>query len=136
MLSNALRAIPFTFVELFANDKPWITPTLKLLINMRHEAYRERNFSKYTHLKKKVKNEIQKAKENWIKSLKESLHGIWKMIKKPNSGFTLASSCNFDSPTQFSDLINRAFSAAHPVPKTANGPWKLPSSKQSDLSES
>ena len=79
---------------------------------MRYEAYREGNFSKYTHLKLKVWKEIQKARENWIKSLKESPYGIWKMIKKPNFGFDLVSSCNSDSPIHLPDLINQAFSSA------------------------
>ena len=114
MISNALEAIPSTFVELSANEKPWITPTLKLLINMRFEAYRLGDFHKYKHLKLKVRNEIDKAKKNWIKSLKESPHGIWKAIKKPNRGFRIASIANCDSTSaaQLPDLINKAFSAS------------------------
>lgn len=64
MITNALEAIPFTFVELFANKKLWITPTLKLLINMCFEAYRQGNLRKYSHLKLKVRNKIEKVKKN------------------------------------------------------------------------
>ena len=65
-MRNALKYIPAKFVILSRNDKPWITPKLKLLINKRFEAYRAKDWQTFQHLKTKVKNEIQSAKRIWL----------------------------------------------------------------------
>ena len=62
-----------------SQDKPWMTPLIKHLINQRWEAYRFRNYVKYRHFKEKVKKEIAKTKTAWIKRSKE--WNIWKTVK-------------------------------------------------------
>lgn len=79
-VSRAQSCIPHSEVIITSRDKPWITPTLKLLINHRYEAYRQRHFDKYNHYKAKIKVEITKAKSAWLQKLKDSPHGIWKAI--------------------------------------------------------
>ena len=71
-IHDALQEIPYVFVEMTSKDKGWITPVLKHLIHMKHEAYRDRNYQLHNHYKAKVKREITKAKQNWIRKLKAS----------------------------------------------------------------
>ena len=70
-------AIPSRIVTFTKQSKPWITHLLKSLINDRWNAYRERNFSLYIHLKKKVKLEIEKSKLLWVKKMKKN---VWEVI--------------------------------------------------------
>lgn len=76
MINNALESIPFLWVEFSPNEKPWITPKLKLLNNMCYETYRADDFPKYVQFKEKVKHENKKAK--LITNLKEKPHSICK----------------------------------------------------------
>ena len=71
--------IPSAMVKMTANDKPWMTPTLKLLINKRWNAFRTRNFQQYRHFKEKVKKEILKAKNIWVNKCKK--RNIWRLVK-------------------------------------------------------
>ena len=73
-----ITRIPSTKVSFTNNDKPWMTPVVKRLINARWKAFRERDFDKFTHYKEKVKSEIVRAKRNWVK--KEKSCNIWKMV--------------------------------------------------------
>ena len=84
-ISRAQSRIPYSYVIMSSKDKPWITPTLKLLINRRYEAYRQGHFDKYKHYKDKIKNEILKAKAAWLQKLKNAPHGIWKAIPTADS---------------------------------------------------
>ena len=77
-----MTTIPSKIVKMTTKDKPWVTPLLKSLINERWQAYRERNFKLYNHYKVKVKEEIKKAKEVWLK--KTSNSSIWETIKVIN----------------------------------------------------
>ena len=62
MFYSAMTLIPFTFVTMSEKEKPWMTPTLKLLINRRWESFRCRNWKLFSHYKRKVKEEIIRAK--------------------------------------------------------------------------
>ena len=70
--------IPRKIVTFSENTKPWVTPVLKSLINDRWNAYRQKQFSQYDHLKRKVKEEIEKSKLLWINKMKKV--NIWKAI--------------------------------------------------------
>ena len=61
-LRNCMRIIPSHTVVLTNKDKPWITPLLKHLINLRWNAYRSTNYNLYRHYRYKIKNEISNAK--------------------------------------------------------------------------
>ena len=77
-----LSAIPRHVVHFSSNDKPWITPVLKLLINLRWNAFREKNWSAYLHYKMKVKMEISKAKRIWSKKQSMTTRGLWTIVKE------------------------------------------------------
>ena len=72
------ECIPFSHVRFTQNDKPWITPVVKDLINKRWSAFRSCNFDQYRHLKSKVKVEIQKAKLLWTKKMEQA--DVWKAV--------------------------------------------------------
>ena len=71
--------IPSKTVKVIDNNKPWITPYIKSLINDRWFAYRTGNMPLYNHLKKKVKEEILKSKVSWAKKL--SSKNIWSVVR-------------------------------------------------------
>ena len=75
------KTIPQHSVVLTTNDKNWMTPLTKLLINQKWEAFRMRDWTKYAHLKAKVKIEVTKAKTVWCKKLRTSKNGLWKLTK-------------------------------------------------------
>ena len=64
-LRTCIDVIPRNEVILTPNDKPWISPLLKHLINQRWTAYRNKDFARYNHLKVKIKKEILHAKMEW-----------------------------------------------------------------------
>ena len=113
-IHDALQTIPHTYVEMSAHEKPWMTPKLKLLINLRYEAFRSRHFDKFRHLKEKVKEEIRKAKAAWISKLKKKPQGIWSALKDPSKSsharsHTFHANC---STTDAADDMNRIFAEA------------------------
>ena len=55
------ECIPHTEIRCTAKDKPWITNVIKDMINKRWDAYRNRNFCLYNHLKIKIRLEIIKS---------------------------------------------------------------------------
>ena len=80
-IDDAFTVIPHNYVEMSSRDKPWMTPILKHMINCRYDAFRNRDFGKYNHLKEKIKSEIEKAKSIWVSSLKRSHSGVWKAVQ-------------------------------------------------------
>ena len=78
----SMRSIPKYNITNSANDKQWITPLCKHLINERWKAFRVGNWAKYNHLKDKVKIEIRKAKILWYQKCKRKRGGLWDYIKK------------------------------------------------------
>ena len=116
IIYEAISTLPFTLVEMDDRDRPWMTPKLKNLINLRYEAYRSRNFSLYNHIKKKVRSEIFNAKREWKYSLCNSKRGLWKAAnsltgRKSSSASALSRIINkFQSEQIAAESINDAFS--------------------------
>ena len=81
MFSACLFAVPCEPVFFSSSDKPWVTPILKLLINKRWAAFRERNWPLYQHYKEKVKIEIVKAKRIWCDKQTKSPRGLWNIVR-------------------------------------------------------
>ena len=54
-LNIALALLPHDIVKARQSDKPWISKVMKVLINKRFKAYRERNWTLFKHFKQKVK---------------------------------------------------------------------------------
>ena len=82
ILEDAASCIPVDFIILSDRDKPWITPLLKLLINKRWNAYRCKDWPRYDHYKRKVKNELIKAKRIWANRQLDSSRGMWNIVKE------------------------------------------------------
>ena len=106
-----IATIPSSEVVFTGNEKPWITPLLKLLINQRWEAYRSRNFARYHQLKDKIKSELSKAKTSWIR--KSQHKDLWKAVKTLSGKAThdqLVNLCSrFSSKRAAADSINVKF---------------------------
>lgn len=76
-----ISSIPRKTVRLSQRDKEWMTPLTKSLINARWNAYRNKDWEKYEHLKRKVKDEILKAKRITAEKLLETSTGLWKLTR-------------------------------------------------------
>jgi len=84
-VSNCLEKIPKRKIRATNNDKKWITPVLKALINQRWNAYRSRNFQKYEALKLKVKREISRSKKAYFSKLLSSRSkSMWAILRDTN----------------------------------------------------
>ena len=109
-IEDAYQLIPHVYVEMTSNDKPWVTPTLKHLINKRYEAFRQKNYSLYEHYKVKVESEIVKAKNGWISKMKEQKRNIWEITRNIR-GKRNDDICNIlrSSPKETANRINKQF---------------------------
>ena len=134
-VEDALLAFPFAYVEMSPNEKPWMTPKLKYLINCRFEAFRLKQFSKYRHLRAKVKQEISKAKMLWLQKLKQSPKGIWKAVRPSsnriqNCGNLLKTFTPADIPDAISTVLSSAFSppsaSSFVLPMDETGSFDIP----------
>jgi len=81
-IQRALQIIPKHRVKISNNDKTWISPLCKHLINCRWDAYRKKNWPKYEHLKSKVQEEILKAKQIWAEKNKKHRSNVWNIVSK------------------------------------------------------
>ena len=112
VIQDALLMIPHTIVQMSPNDKPWMTPILKHLINCRFQAYRAGQFDKYNHYKKKIKRGINDAKASWVTRLKQAKQGIWKAARNTHSRtsndlvFLLS---KYSSPKDVANALNTTF---------------------------
>jgi len=77
---STLDCIPFKTVNYSTKNKPWINDTIKVLINQRWSAYKNKNFTKYNHLKEKVKFKIEQAKRSWL-SCNIKRGEMWKAVR-------------------------------------------------------
>ena len=120
-VDEALLAFPYTYVEMSPNEKPWMTPKLKYLINCRFEAYRLKQYPKYLHLKAKVKQEIIKAKNTWMQKLKQSPKGIWKAVRPSTNRIqNCGNLLKTFTPAEIPDAISSAFSLAFSQPSASS----------------
>ena len=135
VIEDAKSVFPVSFVSISANDKPWITPVLKSLINKRYEAFRRKDFQVYCHYKNKVKEEIAKAKKNWTNSKMENVKGLWTVVKNESNKekeHILASLLRSfrslqDAAEQISAKLSESF---HPSPNWNNVSANLPHDDQ------
>lgn len=76
------QTIPSNSVIMKPQDKPFMTPLLKLLINQRWCAYRQRDFSKYQQLSAKIKKMILIEKQKWAASAKKGSRELWNIVNE------------------------------------------------------
>ena len=76
-LDECISKIPKSEVYFSNNDKEWITPLVKHLINSRWKAFSSHNFVLYRHYQLYVKSEIIKAKK-----CMNHRSGVWNLVRK------------------------------------------------------
>ena len=116
------KTIPVSFATCTQNDKAWISPFVKTLINQRWAAYRARNFSLYNHLKLKVRQAIQKAKVTWVNKTKSK--NMWKAVNTTlgkNSTDPMMNLYNqfpnaASAASSINDALATVFSVSDPLP--------------------
>ena len=69
LLNPLLLIIPKKVVVCKLNDKPWINPVIKTIINQHWAAYKKNNYMLYCHFKSKLRLEIAKAKIKWVNKM-------------------------------------------------------------------
>ena len=114
ILERSMSKIPFDYVQMTEKDKPWITPLVKMLINKRYTAFRNKQFDLYHHYKKKVKNAINESKRSWMSSASRKSGGLWKAVssvtnKRKNNPIDKLSAL-FNSPIEAAENISDHFS--------------------------
>lgn len=110
LLQPSINFIPSYKVKITPNDKAWINPWLKILIQKRWDAYREKNFILYNYLKFRVSQEILHAKMTWANKAKQNKRGIWNLvdsIKKKSSSKPTSVEITAEALNQrFSDVFH------------------------------
>jgi len=112
-IAKILECIPKKTVKMKSNDKPWINPFIKSLINDRWKAYKNRNFAVFNHLKNKIKIKIIESKKLWAENIILKSKNPWKILKEDTSETKSNISKiidQFDSPNEAVNEINKIFS--------------------------
>ena len=113
ILKNAMSCIPYDSVPMSPKDKPWITPVIKILINKRYEAFRQKRYDLYQHYKRKVKEAIERSKHSWISSTATNPRGLWKVVdsitNKRRAGQMDRLISSLGSPEKAAEEINSQF---------------------------
>ena len=113
VLKDALHHIPVRYVNITSSDKVWMTPKVKLLINQRWCAFRNKNWPLYNHLKMKCKLEIVKAKKSWANCNFHSSKKLWSVVNSitgKNNSLSLDSLC-CDGVQKFVNEANDVFTS-------------------------
>ena len=73
---------PSRTIRLRSDDKPWVRPSLKHLINKRDRAFNEGKTLKYLRLRESVILHVQKLKKNFIKNAIDTRNSstLWRSI--------------------------------------------------------
>ena len=124
-----VETIPCQYVTMTPRDKPYVTPLIKLLINQRWSAYRQRHFERYQRLSMKVKQLLLKEKKRWALKSEKGSKEMWQVVNecrgtkssRDNAIFSLVNS--FPSPSHAVEELNStfiSFQSARPVPVIPN----------------
>lgn len=81
ILHQCLTVFPVDMIKRTCRDKPWISATIKVLINKRYKAFRQKDWSLYKHYRDKVKMEIYNAKRSWSQRLIQDNKSIWDVYR-------------------------------------------------------
>jgi hypothetical protein len=88
------------------------------LINDKWQAYRTKNFNKFSHLKLKIKKEILQAKCHWANSKKSDSKHFWNVVNKLTGRIEKNDQCvldllkNYSSENDMANDLNKKFSEA------------------------
>jgi len=114
LLSNCIPRKTIVFSD---NDKQWVTPRLKSLLNDKWRAWRNKNFPVFQHFKDKLKSEIVIAKKNWASRIRTNSKNTWSAVneirgsKKKNQSSSQSISDLFSSNTEAIIHITNLFSS-------------------------
>lgn len=112
--SQAMSAIPVSYVKITDKTKPWVTPVLLDLINKRWKAFRNKQFFLYQHYKAKVKEEILKSKRIWSSKMCQKPKGVWTVVNEARGTSNVSSTDQivslFANPFEAAESINNLFS--------------------------
>lgn len=132
ILNDSLSSLPFNIIRCSPNDKPWMTATIKVLINKRFLAYRSGNWVLYKHFREKVKTAIYNAKRTWATRAKQDGSSIWHIrnnVIGTSKDRNWLSKCaqNTPIPEILSDLSDKYASvmSIDPIPQTSS-PFIVP----------
>lgn len=111
---STLKLIPHREVCLTINDKKWMTPKIKLMINDKWYAYRSKRFTIFNHLKQKIKIEIANAKHNFVNSRINDSKQLWKVVNDITGRVDKCNILNllndYPSECDLANAINKQFS--------------------------
>ena len=91
------------------SDPPWLSPSLRILIDDRDRAYYLKQRSKYLHLREKVIDQTRFAKSMYLKSAISTgnVGKVWKAIKNVSRHNVSGPSCNSDlNADEFLDFFS------------------------------
>jgi len=115
-LFSAMQEIPKVNINSSSKDKIWITPLCKSLVNKRWQAFRDKDYEKFKHFKKKTQCEIKKAKALWYEKCKSQRGGVWNLVKNtaPKNSINIETLRNDDeNVSTFCNRINECFLESH-----------------------
>jgi hypothetical protein len=113
-LDCAMNVITKKEVIMSKNDKPWMTPKLKLLINNKWNAYRKKDFEDFKRRKQILKAEILHAKNAWKNKNCNSVKNFWEVCnlftgRKSNSDCLKSLTSSHNSINDLVNEINNEF---------------------------
>ena len=116
------ECIPKKTILMTSNDKCWMTPITKMLIDEKWNAFRTKDWQRFKVLKCKVATEIKKAKSIWAnKLMSSSPSGLWKVTKQlsgkecKNQLQNLITQCH--SPQNLAETVATSMTNDDPTPK-------------------
>ncbi|MEL7308580.1 MAG: reverse transcriptase family protein, partial [Pseudomonadota bacterium] len=106
---------PLKTVRMRPDDKPWVRPSLKLLINARDRAFFKQQSSKYRRLRREVIAHIKDLKEQYFAQIARTKdpRKMWKSVRSFSGQASFSSP--LPSPEQFSDYFSSVFQHEQPV---------------------
>ena len=113
------KCIPQKLIKMTSQDKQWMSPLTKLLLDQKWESYRNSDWQRYSYLKQKTQLEIKKAKHLWAQKLKECPNGLWKLTKvltgKTITGGMGSLIAQHSSPQVLTETIAKSLLSEHQV---------------------
>ena len=105
--------MPSRVIRCFPNNKPWITSSLKALLNEKKKAFREGDKNKIKELQKELKVRIKEGKEAYRLKLEQQLQQegvkqVWAGMRKI-TGMKQKGSTLPDGELSLADDLNRFF---------------------------
>ena len=114
------KHFPLPSVRSRSDDKPWIKPSLKLLINQRDRAYSQKKTAKYLRLREAVISHVRKLKKEFLHSQfqRSDSSSTWKAVNKLTNRRKYVS-CVHDA-NELKNVFSSVYSATGSSPFSLN----------------